>query len=167
MSDSSVSMTDLMNGLGQSGTPRFIQHNLVSDGAVPAEKTDPNLINPWGVSFSSGSPFSPGSPFWISENGQGLASVDSLAPNGNAIKLNVHDPVTIPSPTVAGTSAPTGQVFTRRCLTRRLGSCSVMANRRPSYSPPRMERLLAGIRASVIPPNLRWIIPPIPLKGTR
>jgi uncharacterized protein (TIGR03118 family) len=98
-------MTDLMNGVGQSGTPRFIQHNLISDGAVPAEKTDSNLVNPWGVSFSSGS------PFWISENGQGLASVDSLPPNGNAIRLNAHDPVTVPSPTAGGTSAPTGQVF--------------------------------------------------------
>ena len=28
----------------------FTQTNLVSDGTVPAEHTDPNLINPWGIS---------------------------------------------------------------------------------------------------------------------
>jgi uncharacterized protein (TIGR03118 family) len=100
-------MTDVMNGLGVSGTPQFIQHNLISDGAVQAEVTDPNLVNAWGVTFS------PSSPFWISENGTGLASVDSLD-NGNAIKLNAHDPVTIPAPPsdpAGTTSAPTGAAF--------------------------------------------------------
>ena len=28
----------------------FTQTNLVSDGTVPAELVDPNLINPWGMS---------------------------------------------------------------------------------------------------------------------
>ena len=28
----------------------FRQTNLVSDGTVPAETIDPNLINPWGIS---------------------------------------------------------------------------------------------------------------------
>jgi uncharacterized protein (TIGR03118 family) len=97
-------MTDLMQGMGSPNNPRFIEHDLISDGAVPAEKTDSNLVNPWGVSFG------PSTPFWISENGTGLASVDSLD-TGNAIKLNVHDPVTIPSPVAGGTSAPTGQAF--------------------------------------------------------
>ncbi len=97
-----VSLTDLGKGLGASATPRFIQHNLISDGAIPAQTTDPNLVNPWGVSFS------PTSPFWISDNGAGLSSIDSLQ-HGN-VTLNVRDPVTIPSPS-GGTSAPTGQVF--------------------------------------------------------
>jgi hypothetical protein len=45
----------------------FTQTNLVSDGAVPAAVTDPNLVNPWGVSFSATS------PIWVSDNGSGLA----------------------------------------------------------------------------------------------
>jgi len=82
----------------------FIQTNLISDGFVPAQKTDPNLINPWGVSFSSTS------PFWISDNGTGLTSIDSVV-NGVAT-LNVIPPVTIaPASPGAGPSAPTGQVF--------------------------------------------------------
>jgi uncharacterized protein (TIGR03118 family) len=78
---------------------------LISDGFVPAEQTDPNLINPWGVSYSSKS------PFWISENGTGLASIDSVTANG--VTLNVIPPVTIapPTPDASSPSAPTGQVF--------------------------------------------------------
>ena len=100
--DNTVPLTHLMSGLGTPHTPKFIQNNLISDGALPARMTDPNLLNPWGVSFS------PTSPFWISENGAGVASIDSLQ-NG-AVTLDVRAPVTIPSPT-GETSAPTGQVF--------------------------------------------------------
>lgn len=97
-----VPLTDLTNALAASSGPTFIQDNLISDGSIPAQATDPNLVNPWGVSFS------PTSPFWISDNGTGLASVDSVQ-NGT-VTLNVRPPVTIPSPT-GDTSAPTGQVF--------------------------------------------------------
>jgi hypothetical protein len=34
-----------------------------------AKVTDPNLQNPWGVAESSGS------PFWVSDNGAGLATL--------------------------------------------------------------------------------------------
>src|SRR4051794_25064216 len=36
--------------------PTFVQTNLISDGFVQAQVTDPNLINPWGLSFSPTSP---------------------------------------------------------------------------------------------------------------
>jgi uncharacterized protein (TIGR03118 family) len=84
--------------------PTFTQTNLISDGSVPAQQTDPNLINPWGVSYS------PTSPFWISDNGTGLTSIDSLVA-GN-VTLNVIPPVTIaPATPDGGPAAPTGQVF--------------------------------------------------------
>ena len=48
----------------------FTKNKLVgSDPSVGAAQTDPNLINPWGVSES------PTSPFWISDNGAGFASI--------------------------------------------------------------------------------------------
>jgi hypothetical protein len=47
------------------GANSFTQTNLVSDIPGMAKTTDPNLANPWGVSFSSGS------PFWISDNKTG------------------------------------------------------------------------------------------------
>ena len=55
------------------GANSFTQTNLVSDIPGMAKTTDPNLVNPWGVSFSSGS------PFWISDNGTGLATLYSGA----------------------------------------------------------------------------------------
>jgi uncharacterized protein (TIGR03118 family) len=77
------------------GANSFTQTNLVSDIPGMAKTTDPNLVNPWGVSFSSGS------PFWISDNGAGLATLYDGA--GDIIPLVV----TVPPPG----SAPTGQVF--------------------------------------------------------
>ena len=39
----------------------YLQTNLVSDVPGVATTLDPNLKNPWGVSFS------PTSPFWVSD----------------------------------------------------------------------------------------------------
>src|SRR5271169_3893141 len=78
----------------------FNQQNLVSDIPGVAAWTDPNLVNPWGVSFS------PTSPFWVSDNGTGLATLYNST--GAPIPLVV----TIPPPTAQmGPAAPDGQVF--------------------------------------------------------
>jgi uncharacterized protein (TIGR03118 family) len=78
----------------------FTQTNLVSDGAVPAAVTDPNLVNPWGVSAA------PGGAFWVSDTGTGLTTLYNTS---GAIQPLV---VAIPSPAGdAGPSLPTGQVF--------------------------------------------------------
>ena len=47
----------------------YVQTNLVSDGFVPANFTDPNLVNPWGISSSATS------PFWVSDNGTGVSTL--------------------------------------------------------------------------------------------
>ncbi len=81
----------------------FNQTNLVTDNqaANPAQITDPNLVNAWGISFS------PTSPFWVSDNGAGVATLYNVNPNTNATsKLGLV--VTIPP---SGTGTPTGQVF--------------------------------------------------------
>jgi uncharacterized protein (TIGR03118 family) len=75
------------------------QTNLVSDGATPAAVTDPNLKNPWGISYS------PGGAFWVSDNGTGLTTLY----NGSGAIQNLV--VTIPSATGSGTGTPTGQVY--------------------------------------------------------
>ncbi len=74
----------------------FVQHNLVSDLPGVAAFTDPDLVNPWGISFS------PMSPFWVSDNGTGLSTLY----NASGVKQGLV--VTIPPP---GGAAPTGQVF--------------------------------------------------------
>ena len=75
----------------------YLQTNLVSDVPGLAATTDPNLKNPWGVSFS------PTSPFWVSDQATGLATLYDGA--GNIIPLIV----TVPS--IGIPSGPTGQVF--------------------------------------------------------
>ena len=89
----------------QHGAPTtFAQTNLISDTPGRAQQTDPNLINPWGVSYG------PTGPFWISENGTGLTSIDSVA--GGNVTLNAIGPITIAPPSAdVATSSPTGQVF--------------------------------------------------------
>jgi uncharacterized protein (TIGR03118 family) len=47
----------------------YVQKNLVSDGAVSAVTIDPNLLNPWGITFF------PGGPFWISDNNSGFSTL--------------------------------------------------------------------------------------------
>src|SRR3984957_418380 len=84
----------------------FTVNNLVgSDATVGATQIDPNLINPWGISESSTS------PFWISDNGSGFTSIDSVTSAG--VTLNVLAPITIAVPPgqEPGTASPTGQVF--------------------------------------------------------
>jgi uncharacterized protein (TIGR03118 family) len=75
----------------------FTQTNLVSDIPGEAAVTDPNLINPWGVSFVGPS------PFWVSDQGSGKSTLYDGA--GTPAKLVVTIPGGSPP------SGPTGQVF--------------------------------------------------------
>jgi uncharacterized protein (TIGR03118 family) len=78
----------------------FGQTNLVSDIPGLAAWTDPDLVNPWGMAFSSTS------PIWVSDNGTGLATIY----NGSGVKQGLI--VTVPPPTgQTFTAAPDGQVF--------------------------------------------------------
>jgi uncharacterized protein (TIGR03118 family) len=73
----------------------YRQTNLVSDGSVPAAHTDANLVNPWGIAFSSTS------YFWVSNNGTGVSTLYNGAGTPQALI------VTIPTPP----STPTGLVY--------------------------------------------------------
>src|SRR5580698_6097065 len=70
----------------------YVQTNLISDIAGDAAVTDPNLLNPWGISFSATS------PLWVSDEAANLATVYS---NVGVINSRV---VSVPG-------GPTGQVF--------------------------------------------------------
>ncbi|MBV8867232.1 MAG: TIGR03118 family protein [Acidobacteriaceae bacterium] len=83
----------------------FAQTNLVSDVPGMAATTDPNLKNPWGVSFALPSILPPnGSPFWVSNQASGTSTLYDGA--GVAQKLIVTIPAGTPPVT-----GPTGQVF--------------------------------------------------------
>jgi uncharacterized protein (TIGR03118 family) len=75
----------------------FAQVNLVSNVPGLAAFTDPNLVNPWGVSFSATS------PFWVSNQGSGTATLYTGTGTPQALI------VTIPGGGIP--SGPTGQVF--------------------------------------------------------
>src|SRR6267378_4379405 len=47
----------------------YNQTNLVSDIPNLAAKTDPNLVNPWGLARSSGS------PWWVADNGTAVSTL--------------------------------------------------------------------------------------------
>jgi uncharacterized protein (TIGR03118 family) len=83
----------------------YKQVNLVSDQAGVALKTDPNLVNPWGISFGANT------PFWVSDNGKGVSTL--YQESGDTV-LSGAAPlvVRIPAPAGAtGAAAPTGTVF--------------------------------------------------------
>jgi uncharacterized protein (TIGR03118 family) len=82
----------------QAPTSQFQQTNLVSDRAGVAQITDPNLVNPWGISESPN-----GGAFWLSDNGTGISPLYLGDLNGSPIN-HLFD-VSIPG------GAPTGQVF--------------------------------------------------------
>jgi uncharacterized protein (TIGR03118 family) len=72
---------------------------------TPTNTTDANLVNPWGVGESPGSN---GSPFWVSDNGQGLSTL--YITNGTPQALVVSIPAPGADP-MGNDGAPTGLVF--------------------------------------------------------
>ena len=63
------------------------------------KKGDKQLINPWGLAYS------PGAPFWLSDQGSGLSTLY----DGSGVKQSLV--VTIPTATGTGVGSPTGIVY--------------------------------------------------------
>jgi uncharacterized protein (TIGR03118 family) len=71
---------------------QYSQHNLVSDGFVSADQTDSQLVNPWGISFSSSS------FFWIADNHSAASTLYDGSGNKQSLVVTTPDD-------------PTGTVF--------------------------------------------------------
>jgi len=84
-----------------SGT--VLQTNLVSDLPGVAKTLDPQLVNPWGISESSGS------PFWISDNGAGVSTLYNTAGAKQGLVVNIPGPP--PADPLGTDGTPTGTVF--------------------------------------------------------
>src|SRR5260370_39285991 len=82
----------------------YVQTNLVSDIAgLGAMGVDPNLVNPWGVSF-----FSPAAgPFWISDQGSNVTTLYSVT---DSTVVGSPVPVFTVNIPPTGGPGPTGQV---------------------------------------------------------
>ena len=85
--------------------PEFHQNNLVSDIPGLAANTDPDLVNPWGISSS------PTSPFWVSDNGTGLSTLYRVNPVTDA---TVKQALVVSIP---GDGSVTGQAFNSAAAT--------------------------------------------------
>jgi len=88
------------------GAVSFAQHytqtNLVSNTSGVAPVTDPQLINPWGMSRGSGS------PWWISDNATGFSTLYNGA--GTKQSLIVSIPPSDPNDKNTPTGTPTGTI---------------------------------------------------------
>ena len=77
----------------------YTKTNLVSDVPGVAQYTDPNLVNPWGLTL--------GNEFWVSNAGTGTSTLYDLT--GAPLPLVVTIPPSANN--TEGIAAPTGQVF--------------------------------------------------------
>src|SRR6266496_140148 len=80
----------------------YLQTNLVSDQPGVAIRQDTDLVNAWGMSFHATS------PFWISDNGTGKATLYAVT---NDASGNVHVDKQGLVVNIPGEGNPTGQLF--------------------------------------------------------
>jgi uncharacterized protein (TIGR03118 family) len=80
----------------------YTQVNLVANTSGVAPVTDPNLVNPWGLSRTSSS------PWWISDNGKGLSTLYNGAGVINPLVVTI--PKSDPNSKVFPTGTPTGTI---------------------------------------------------------
>jgi uncharacterized protein (TIGR03118 family) len=80
----------------------YQQVNLVSDQPNVAVARDTNLVNAWGISFSSTS------PFWISDNGTGKSTLYAVTNDASGITHVQRQSLVVNIP---GEGNPTGQFF--------------------------------------------------------
>ncbi len=80
-----------------------------SAASATAPNLDTNLVNAWGLSRASGS------PWWVSDNGTGLSTLYNATGMPQALV------VTIPTPDGTGTSAPTAAAISRTAMASSAG----------------------------------------------
>jgi len=90
------------NRLASHATPGptqfYAQHNILSDGFIPADHTDSNVVNAWGLVAG------PTTPWWIADNGTGKTTLFNIATNAIQATFTV--------PGAGGAQGnPTGVVF--------------------------------------------------------
>jgi len=84
-------------------TDGFLVTFLVSDlsNFSPPATLDPNLVNPWGLTTSSTS------PFWVSDNNAGVATLYNTSGTKQGLTVSIPNPVD----PCGAVGTPTGTVF--------------------------------------------------------
>ena len=81
----------------------YAQTNLVANTPGVAPVTDPQLVNPWGISRGSGS------PWWVNKNAAGVSTLYTGA--GAPVGLTVTIPPSNPNNKKTPLGTPTGTIF--------------------------------------------------------
>jgi uncharacterized protein (TIGR03118 family) len=104
----SVGLGLLVSTANTASPAPFVQTDLVSDIPGLATITDSSLVNPWGVSRTTTS------PFWISDQGTNLTNLWSVTGPTTVAKMTAVNPPTgniaIPTLGAGPAQGPTGQV---------------------------------------------------------
>ena len=101
-----IAISAVCAGAWRAEAATYVQTDLVSDTPGLATITDPELMNPWGISDSGTS------PFWISDQATNVATLYTVTGSTNVSKVEINPPtgfVAIPT-TASGPQGPTGQV---------------------------------------------------------
>src|SRR6202161_1632390 len=91
-----------LSGVSSAYAQHYTQVNLVANTSGVAPVTDPHLVNPWGVSRTSSS------PWWISDNGTGLSTLYNGAGVINPLVVTI--PKADPTSKTFPTGTPTGTI---------------------------------------------------------
>jgi uncharacterized protein (TIGR03118 family) len=83
--------------------PGYSQTNLVSNTAGVGTTTDPQLLNPWGISIL------PGQDFWIANNNSGTSTLYDAEGNKNALVVTIPGATKNPNGNCSP-GCPTGNV---------------------------------------------------------
>jgi hypothetical protein len=97
-----LASTPASAGDGREKNDDYQQLNLVPDLPGIARLQDTNLVNARGMSFSTTS------PFWISDNGSGLATLYAVTNDMNGVVHVVKQGLQV---TIPGDGTPSGQLF--------------------------------------------------------
>jgi uncharacterized protein (TIGR03118 family) len=93
-----VTISDTGGSATTTGIVTRANPDLVSDGSLPAANTDPNLVNPWGITAGGTGPLA------VADNKKGVAtSYDGAGSPQPTV-------IAIPAPGGGGTATPTGVV---------------------------------------------------------
>jgi len=93
---------------GFSFAQRYIQTNLVTDGNTPGVKaahTDGQLLNPWGLTRSTGS------PWWVADNVAGVSTLYDGTGTKQGLVVTIPPPKNTPVTNPPFVAAPTGVIF--------------------------------------------------------
>ena len=89
------------SSFAQDSLQQYTQTNLVSNLSTGATYQDPDLVNAWGISQSSTS------PFWVSDNGTGVSTLY----DGSGVKQGLTVTVPTGNASVNPLGTPTGTIY--------------------------------------------------------